>query len=126
MSKILVVDDEPEILKVLEVFLKRSGHEAVRASGGKEAMRLLRSQSDIALVILDHLMPDMKGIEVLRDLRTHNRDLPVIVFSGDVEMHEYFREFEEYGCPRENIVGKPVDLLELGQVIERNLKQEGA
>ena len=80
---ILLVDDEPAILKVLAIKLKISGYEVVLASSGEEALGLLTAaRPDLAL--LDVILPGMDGLELLRKVRSFSK-MPVIVFSARPE-----------------------------------------
>jgi len=66
--KILVVDDEPDILEILSYNLRKEGYQVVTASNGEDGLRLAQSENP-ALVILDIMMPKMDGVEVCRRLR---------------------------------------------------------
>jgi two-component system, OmpR family, KDP operon response regulator KdpE len=79
MSRILVVDDEPQILRALQTSLRGAGYEVDTAATGGEAMTAAAVRPPDA-VILDLVLPDMTGIEVCRELRTWST-VPVIVLS---------------------------------------------
>jgi two-component system KDP operon response regulator KdpE len=79
MSRILVVDDEPQILRALEMSLRGAGYEVVTASTGADALTTAAVQPPDA-VILDLVLPDMRGTDVCRELRTWTT-VPVIVLS---------------------------------------------
>jgi len=64
--KILVVDDDKEIAQLLEIYIKNEGYEPLTAYNGKEALTKLHTTPDIALMILDIMMPEMSGIEVMK------------------------------------------------------------
>jgi two-component system KDP operon response regulator KdpE len=78
--KILVVDDEPPIRKLLRMGLLAQGYEVLDAPNGKAALELLASKPD--LVILDLGLPDMDGLELLRRIRQSHEGLPVVVLSS--------------------------------------------
>lgn len=80
-NTVLVVDDEPFNLDLLEQELSDRGYAVVRAAGGAEALEKVTTHSP-QLVILDYLMPDMDGIEVLRRLRRDSVDVPVIMVTA--------------------------------------------
>ena len=80
MTRVLVVDDEPQILRALRINLHARQYDVVTASDGTTGLEAARSQ-DPDLVILDLGLPDMDGVEVLRALRAWS-DVPVIVLSG--------------------------------------------
>ena len=81
---ILIVDDDPVQRRLLEAAITRSGMSAVTAPGGGPALDLVRGPrgDQIALMLLDLLMPDMDGLEVLAKLRGSHPDLPVIVLTA--------------------------------------------
>src|SRR5476649_230574 len=81
---ILVVDDDPVQRRLLEAAITRSGMNVVTAPGGGPALELLNGPKgeQFALMLLDLVMPDMGGIEVLAKLRPSNPDLPVIVLTA--------------------------------------------
>lgn len=84
-KKILVVDDEPDVLEVLRVRLKSSGYEVQTAVDGEEALEMLRS-GKTDLVLLDILLPGMDGCQVCREIRKDEflRYLPVILITASV------------------------------------------
>ena len=78
--KILVVDDEPPIRKLLRMGLSTQGYEILDAPNGKTALELLGKEPD--LVILDLGLPDIQGHELLRMIRARNDSIPVVVLSS--------------------------------------------
>jgi two-component system, chemotaxis family, chemotaxis protein CheY len=81
MAKILVADDAPAILDVLQDVLTMAGHEVIRAETGGEALRKFR-ESRPQLAVLDVVMPDMDGLVVLDAIRQVDPRLPVILITG--------------------------------------------
>jgi two-component system KDP operon response regulator KdpE len=79
--RILVIDDEPPIRKLLRVGLSAHGYQIVEASNGKTALELLSEQTP-DLVILDLGLPDMQGHELLRTMRARNDSVPIVVLSS--------------------------------------------
>jgi two-component system, OmpR family, KDP operon response regulator KdpE len=78
--KILVIDDEPPIRKLLRMGLTTQGYEISEAPNGKESLELLAQKPD--LVILDLGLPDMEGLELLRMIRARNESVPIVVLSS--------------------------------------------
>ena len=68
MTKILIVDDEPNIVMALEYALKKKGFEVYIALNGKEAVEICKTQNP-CLMVLDIMMPDMDGFEVLKKVK---------------------------------------------------------
>jgi len=78
--KVLVVDDEPPIRKLLRMGLGTQGFQTIDAPNGKAAIELMVEQPD--LVILDLGLPDVPGLELLRQIRAQREDLPIVVLSS--------------------------------------------
>lgn len=91
--KILVVDDEARMRKLVKDFLARQGYAVIEAGDGVEAMDLFYSEKEIALVILDVMMPKMDGWEVLREIREHS-NTPVIMLTARGEEKDELLGFE--------------------------------
>jgi DNA-binding NtrC family response regulator len=88
LQTILVVDDDPTQRRLLEGVLKKQGFNTLQAEGGEQALDIIANNTaDISLVLLDLVMPEVGGMEVLESLRPVNPDLPVIVLTsqGGVE-----------------------------------------
>ena len=93
--KILAVDDEPHIRRLVQVNLERHGYEVVTASDGKDALEKVASEKP-DLVVLDVMMPYMDGFEVLQTLRKNpeTRDLPVIMLTAKAQDADVFRGWQ--------------------------------
>jgi two-component system, OmpR family, KDP operon response regulator KdpE len=78
--KVLVVDDEPPIRKLLRMGLSTQGYEILEAPNGRSALELMAQTPD--LVILDLGLPDMQGLELLRTMRARNESVPIVVLSS--------------------------------------------
>ncbi len=82
-KKILVVDDEPDILKVVVFRLKKLDCQVISATTGKEALELIRSEKP-NLIVLDQRLPDMNGIEISKIIRIDEelKKTPIIILSA--------------------------------------------
>jgi len=78
--KILVIDDEPPIRKLLRMGLTTQDYEVLEASNGKTGLEMLVQKPD--LVILDLGLPDIQGLELLRTIRSRNEGVPIVVLSS--------------------------------------------
>ena len=78
--RVLVIDDEPPIRKLLRMGLSTQGYETLEAPNGKTALELLAQNPD--LIILDLGLPDMQGLELLRVMRARNDSVPILVLSS--------------------------------------------
>ena len=80
--RIMLVDDQPEVLGLLGAALTEAGYEVITASDGTEAVRRWREINGGDLVILDILMPRKDGLETIIELRSHSPGVPIIAMSG--------------------------------------------
>jgi len=78
--KVLVIDDEPPIRKLLRMGLGTQGYQTIDAPNAKTALELMAEAPD--LVILDLGLPDMQGLDLLREIRSRREDLPIVVLSS--------------------------------------------
>lgn len=91
--KILVVDDESRMRKLVRDFLEREGFRVLEASDGLEAMELFYQDKDIALLILDVMMPNMDGWQVCREVRQTSK-VPIIMLTARSEERDELQGFE--------------------------------
>jgi CheY-like chemotaxis protein len=85
MSRILVVDDEVPLLKLMETYLKRQGHEVVCCGTGSEGLEALdQADNPFDVAVLDHWLPDMGGMELLAGVVVRCPDLRILVSSGSL------------------------------------------
>ena len=92
-TKILVVDDESRMRKLVKDFLVRQGYTVLEAADGMEAMDYFYEDKDIALIILDVMMPKMDGWQVCREIRMHSK-LPIIMLTARSEERDELQGFE--------------------------------
>ena len=105
---ILVVDDEPQILRALTTNLRGAGYEVVRAATGEEALALAAARPPDA-VVLDLVLPDISGVEVCRELRTWSQ-MPVVVLSA---VGDERQKVEALDAGADDYVTKPFGMGEL-------------
>ena len=86
--KILVVDDESRMRKLVKDFLGREGYQVLEAGDGMEAMEVFYDEKDIALIILDVMMPRMDGWQVCREVRQSSK-VPIIMLTARSEERDY-------------------------------------
>lgn len=91
--KILVVDDESRMRKLVKDFLEREGHIIIEASDGMEAMDVFYENKDVALIILDVMMPRMDGWQVCREVRAVSQ-VPIIMLTARGEERDELQGFE--------------------------------
>ena len=91
--KILVVDDEARMRKLVKDFLSIKGYQVLEAGDGEEAVDLFFQQKDIALIILDVMMPKMDGWEVCREIRKNSK-VPIIMLTARGDERDELLGFE--------------------------------
>ncbi len=119
-AKVLVVDDNQMNLQVICGLLQRTGLHLVTAESGRECLRLLGEEA-FDVVLLDHMMPEMDGVETLAHIREKFPELPVIVLTANAanDGGSYYKSlgFTDY-------LSKPVDVLALENMLFRYLPDE--
>src|SRR4051794_24506044 len=79
MARVLIVDDDPVQLRLTSEVAARAGFQSVTASGGRQALDLLRQDPGIGVMVLDLVMPDLDGMAVMEAMRREGIATPVIV-----------------------------------------------
>lgn len=92
-SKILVVDDESRMRKLVRDFLVKNNYEVVEAADGEEALDCFFEKNDIDLVILDVMMPKMDGWQVCREIRAYSK-VPIIMLTAKSDERDELLGFE--------------------------------
>lgn len=124
MANILVVDDDPMIVEMLEQMLSGAGHSVTGATDGWDAMKRFRPDEH-DLVITDVCMPRVDGVDILRVLRREAPDVPVLVMSGNTWIEKGKTQTPvaqlaaEFGAAR--MIGKPFSRQELLDAIRESL-----
>ena len=91
--KVLVVDDESRMRKLVRDFLSVKGFQVIEAADGEEAVDIFFNQKDIALILLDVMMPRMDGWEVLKTIRQYSQ-VPIIMLTARAEERDELQGFE--------------------------------
>ena len=91
--RILVVDDESRIRKLVRDFLTKKDYEVIEAADGEEALDLFYQDKSLALVILDVMMPKMNGYQVCREIR-ESSTIPIIMLTAKAEEHDELNGFD--------------------------------
>ncbi|MGV6858833.1 MAG: sigma-54-dependent transcriptional regulator [bacterium] len=121
-QNILVIDDEPDILELLELTLTRMGHHTRSAANSREALALLESQ-DFDLCLTDMRLPDGSGIDIVSHIQQHHSSLPVAVITAHGNMEDAVNALK---CGAFDFVSKPVDLKVLRGLVESALRLSGS
>ena len=91
--KIMVVDDEPRMRKLVKAYLEKNDYEVIEAGDGEEALDFFYAQKDMALIILDVMMPKMDGWKVCREIRSNSK-IPIIMLTAKDDEQDELLGFE--------------------------------
>ena len=91
--KVLVVDDESRMRKLVSDFLTRDGYEVIEAGDGEEAVEIFFQNKDIAVILLDVMMPKMNGWEVCREIRETSK-VPIIMLTAKSDESDELQGFD--------------------------------
>ena len=118
-KKILVVDDEPEVVEFLRERLKANNFQAISAADGEEGLRMA-VQEPPDLIVLDLVMPKKDGFDMLRKLKVNEstKNIPVIVLTAKSETEVIFKT-QEHGAS--DYIIKPYDFSTLLKYINRHI-----
>ena len=117
MPKILVVDDDADVRRVLQLFLERAGYDVAVVGDGIQAVEAF-GKIPYDLVITDIVMPEKEGIETISELRQLSPDLPIVAISGGgrIGAHEYLNWVRK--CGVDHTFCKPIDRKSLLAAVE--------
>lgn len=118
MTKILIADDEVDIVEMLKCFFEGKGYLVLTAFGGGEVLEKAGQQPDI--ILLDINMPDLDGLEVCRRIRDFV-SCPILFLTARIEDQDKVRGFASGG---DDYIVKPFSLVELGARVEAHLRRE--
>ena len=91
--KIMVVDDEPRMRKLVKAYLEKNDYEVIEAGDGEEALDFFYAQKDMALIILDVMMPKLDGWQVCREIRSNSK-IPIIMLTAKDDEQDELLGFE--------------------------------
>lgn len=115
LKKILIVDDDADIMEMLNAMLEGQGWHVLNAASGEQALRILREEHP-DLVLLDIMMPRMNGIEVLREARRVAPGMRVIMTTAYGDVGSYLESMDLGAC---EYLNKPFETSELLAMISR-------
>lgn len=117
--RILIADDEAEIRDLLRLYLEKEGYEVLEAEDGEQALQILKENSDIAMLLLDVMMPHKDGFHVLKELR-ENSNLPVIILSAKTADSDKILGLD---LGADDYIAKPFNPLEAVARINSNIRR---
>ena len=119
MAKILVCDDDKEIVEAIEIYLSQEGHQILRAYDGEEALKILETEKDVELLIIDVMMPKLDGIRATLKVREAN-NIPIIILSAKSEDAD---KILGLNVGADDYVTKPFNPLELIARVKSQLRR---
>lgn len=84
MSTILLAEDTPELRELMAGALRKAGYHVVEAANGMEAMRLFQKNHDINAIVTDLEMPLMNGVQLVKEVRAIDTQIPIVMWSGSM------------------------------------------
>ncbi len=118
-ATVLVVDDDKEIAELVDIYLTNDGYTVLKAYNGEECLKCLDSNSDIKIIVLDIMMPDIDGLEVCRRIRRIS-NIPIIMLSAKAEDMDKIIGF---GTGADDYMTKPFNPLELLARVKSQLRR---
>ena len=122
MRKLMIVDDEKKIRRLLSDYFLKEGYEVLEAEDGEKALRLFEEEEDIPLIILDIMMPKKNGYEVLQEIRKTS-SVPVILLTAKSEEEDELKGFESGADEYVTKPFSPRTLVARAEAIFRRLKK---
>jgi len=121
-KKVIIIDDEPDIVTFLTVLLEDEGYATISAGDGREGFEKIK-QEHPDLVLLDITMPEKSGVRCYRELREDPdlKSIPVIIVTGVAKDFKNFISTRRQVPPPDGFVAKPVDKRELMDTISKFL-----
>lgn len=119
--KILVVDDESRMRKLVKDFLAKQNYEVLEAADGSEALDIFFAHQDLALIILDVMMPKMDGWQVCREVRNYSK-VPIIMLTARTDERD---ELQGFQLGVDEYIGKPFSPKILVARVEAILRRTG-
>lgn len=116
---ILIVDDDYEIAAAIEIYLAAEGYRVLIAGSGTEALDILKSETEISLVIMDVMMPGMDGMRATMKIR-EDRNIPIIMLSAKSEDYD---KVAGLGVGADDYVTKPFNPLELIARVKSHIRR---
>jgi DNA-binding response OmpR family regulator len=118
-ANVLIIEDDATIARFVELELKHAGYDVTRAVDGPSGLSVLDC-TEVDLVILDPMLPDMDGIEVAREIRRRGRDLPILMLTARAETHDVVSGFD---AGADDYMRKPFEIPELLSRVRALLKR---
>jgi two-component system cell cycle response regulator DivK len=124
-KKVIVIDDEPDIVTFLTLLLEDNGYATVSAKDGQEGIEKVRTEHP-DLVLLDITMPEKSGVRFYREIRGDSelKSIPVVIVTGVAKEFKDFISTRRQVPPPDGFISKPIEKQELLDIVARLLMAE--
>lgn len=122
-NKILIVEDDEQLLFIISKYLENVGYKTSVAVNGNKAIEVLKSEPDIELVITDLLMPELDGLELCSYIRNDSelKDLPILIITGQADI---FFKCQGFNAGADDYIVKPIEFVEFMLRIKALLRRK--
>lgn len=120
MKEILIVEDDKKISRIIELQLNHAGFSIIKAFTGREAIEMVNQNSNFDLILLDIMLPEVSGIEVLKYIKSKDQKMPVIFLTAKDDTRDMVAGFESGA---DDYVTKPFNFDELLARIKANIRK---
>ena len=125
MRRVLVVDDEPHVTRLVQQRLRKEGYDTVTAGNGMEALSKMESEGPFDAVVTDYNMPKMDGRQLCEAIRDRYAGSSIVIFLVTARIEEPLRDWAD-GLPQVSYIEKPLSLRDLvARLAKHFLPQEG-
>ncbi len=121
MAKILIADDEKEIVRLLKIYIEANDYQVFEANDGETALQILKKEA-IDLAIVDIMMPEKNGYELIKEIRK-GRYIPILVISAKVDLSDRVLGID---LGADDYITKPFEPLEVAAKVRAHLRRAGA
>ena len=120
MARVLVIDDEPDVLLLCRVNLEHAGHQVLEAPDGEIGLELARNERP-DIIVLDVMLPRRDGLDVLADLISEHAEMPVLLLTAKTQWEDQIRGWRAGAA---DYITKPFSPANLTEAVERVLAEE--
>jgi CheY-like chemotaxis protein len=124
-KKVIVIDDEPDIVTFLTLLLEDNGYATVSAKDGQEGIEKVRTEHP-DLVLLDITMPEKSGVRFYREIRSDSelKSIPIVIVTGVAKEFKDFISTRRQVPPPDGFISKPIEKQKLVDIVARLLMAE--
>lgn len=119
--RILIIDDDKDICEYMQILLSQNGYDVQTETDARKALELVKTE-DFHVIVLDIMMPEISGMELLEQIRAFDSDIAIIIFTGypsvDTAVTSMKYNVSDY-------IKKPFDVDEFNQTLEKILREKG-